>query len=178
MLPSIDSLIATIERTNPNDPLAQLGRASGVADDLSSLGETLRTHFVGRCRDSGCSWTDIGAALSVSRQAVQKRFTEEQTRASPTPREFDVREHGGKYRPLWAWLREQRTSRVAMSFTEIEKILGFSLPPSSRKHQPHWHSYDGSAVVRAIVDAGWRAERVNLAAETVVFVRRDDARHS
>ena len=57
------------------------------------------------------------------------------------------------------------------SFSHIEDILGFTLPDSCRDYEAHWHSYDGSAVARAIADAGWKASHVNLTAETVTFVR-------
>ena len=81
--------------------------------------------------------------------------------------------HWGKYRPLWAWLRAQERDAVRTTFSEIEEILGFALPPSSRKHKPHWHSYEGSAVVRAIQDAGWQARRVDLELETLVLFRQE-----
>jgi hypothetical protein len=58
-----------------------------------------------------------------------------------------------------------------MTFTEIEKVLKFQLPESSRNYLPHWYSYEGSAVVRAIVDAGWKATNVQLISERVTFVR-------
>lgn len=83
------------------------------------------------------------------------------------------REHAGKYRPLWSWLRLQETSPVTVTFREIETILGFPLPPSSRRHLPHWYGYEGTAVGRAIRDAGWRARHVDLAAESVVFERTE-----
>jgi hypothetical protein len=80
-------------------------------------------------------------------------------------------EHHGKYRPLWEWLLSQSVRQVRLSFTDVERILGFPLPPSSRKHAAHWSSYEGSAVVRAIHDAGWRARDVDLNAGHVTFVR-------
>jgi hypothetical protein len=43
---------------------------------------------------------------------------------------------------------------VDTSFADIERVIGFPLPPSCRDHQPHWHSYRGIPVVRAIIDAG------------------------
>lgn len=79
----------------------------------------------------------------------------------------------GKYQPLWQWLRNRDAHEVEMTFTHIEQILGFPLPDSSRNHLPHWYSYDGSAVGRAIIDAGWKATNVQLAAEKVTFVRAD-----
>ena len=84
-----------------------------------------------------------------------------------------VIEHTGKYRRLWEYLRAQRTDRVTLTFTEIEDdVLGFPLPPSSREHLPHWYGYGGSAVARAIRDAGWKATNVNLSRESVVFIRQ------
>jgi hypothetical protein len=81
--------------------------------------------------------------------------------------------HTGKYRGLWEYLRKQESDAVPMSFEAIERLLGFALPASSRAHNAHWSGYKGSAVARAIADAGWRATSVNLTAETVRFVRRD-----
>lgn len=80
-------------------------------------------------------------------------------------------EYPGKYHRLWAWLRDQPGDRVATDFAEIEEIIGMRLPPSSRKHAAHWHSYDGSAVVRAIEDAGWQTRDLDLEGERVAFVR-------
>ena len=79
--------------------------------------------------------------------------------------------HHGKYLKLFEWLRRQRQPAITVSFTRVEEILGFPLPPSSRRHLPHWYGYKGSAVARAIIDAGWRATEVNLTAERVTFVK-------
>lgn len=81
--------------------------------------------------------------------------------------------HSGKYADLWRWLAERPIGQreVPATFAEIERVLGFALPASSRTHLPHWYGYDGSAVARAIRDAGWKATQINLTAETVVFIR-------
>ncbi|WBQ04465.1 DUF262 domain-containing protein [Kribbella sp. CA-293567] len=79
--------------------------------------------------------------------------------------------HTGKYEPLWRWLRDCEKGEVHLTFSKVEQILGFSLPNSSRDHPPHWYSYEGSAVARAIIDAGWKATHVQLSAETVTLVR-------
>jgi hypothetical protein len=80
-------------------------------------------------------------------------------------------EHSGRYRALWAWLRTQEGPRVSTTFAEIEEIIGMPLPPSARKYAAHWAGYEGSAVARAIRDAGWRARHVDLLRERVMFVR-------
>jgi hypothetical protein len=82
-----------------------------------------------------------------------------------------VSTHSGKYAPLYRWLRAQDAAELTLTFGELEEVLGFPLPPSSRQHVTHWHSYDGSAVARAIVDAGWKASRVHLADEELTLVK-------
>lgn len=92
---------------------------------------------------------------------------------SPQQRAGRQRRHVGKYRPLFDYLVSKSGSEtIRMTFTEIEAILGFSLPPSARRHLPHWYGYEGSAVARAIQDAGWKATRIDLAEETVIFVEQ------
>lgn len=78
--------------------------------------------------------------------------------------------HSGKYRALWRWLTEQKSDEIRLSFGEVEQILGLPLPPSARNHLPHWYGYDGTALGRAIRDAGWKASQVSLADEQVVFL--------
>jgi hypothetical protein len=78
--------------------------------------------------------------------------------------------HSGKYVALWLWLSEQPKAEIPMSFADVERILGFDLPPSCRQHEAHWYSYQGSAVARAIIDAGWHASRAKPELETLVFV--------
>ncbi len=82
-------------------------------------------------------------------------------------------EHRGKYRALWEHLIRTTVPHLDMTFAEIEQVLGFGLPASSRKYVAHWHGYEGSAVARAISDAGWKASLVDLNAATVRFVKAD-----
>jgi hypothetical protein len=79
-------------------------------------------------------------------------------------------QHTDKDRPLWEWLVGQQRRRITVTFSDIEGVLGFPLPDSCRSHAPHWYSYDGSAVARAIIDAAWRARQVQLNSGTVTFV--------
>jgi hypothetical protein len=85
--------------------------------------------------------------------------------------------HEGRYRNLWEHLRSATEPRIQMSFGEVERVLGFPLPPSCRFHQAHWYGYEGSAVARAIADAGWKAQGVDLVRERVTLVRVTDARN-
>ena len=78
--------------------------------------------------------------------------------------------HAGKYRALWEWLRTQPDDSVEMTFSEVEDVLGFRLPSSCYKHSAHWVSYEGSAVARAVIDAGWKAHP-DLTRQRVAFNR-------
>lgn len=90
----------------------------------------------------------------------------------PRQQELAVRHHTGKYKKLWRWLTKQDQDVIEITFERIEEILGFPLPPSSRRHLAHWYGYDNSAVARAIKDAGFKASRANLKRETVEFHRQ------
>lgn len=92
---------------------------------------------------------------------------------SPTGSALAEASHAGKYSSLHRWLRTRDSPSVSVTFAEVEEVLGFPLPNSCRNYVPHWHSYEGSAVARAIIDAGWKASRVNLDAQTLTFVRVD-----
>jgi hypothetical protein len=79
-------------------------------------------------------------------------------------------EHTGKYRALWSWLRAQDRAPITLTFTDLERRAGVVLPDSCRNHLPHWYGYQGSAVARAIIDAGWHASNVDLNAGSVMLV--------
>ena len=69
----LDDLIRAI-RTVHDDELEQLTSAMVAADHLGDLADHLIGHFVDQARRSGASWTDIGRAMGVSKQAARKRF--------------------------------------------------------------------------------------------------------
>ncbi len=82
----------------------------------------------------------------------------------------------GKYDPLKAFLAEQHGERVPMTFAEIERLIGSPLPKSKR--YPAWWSNNPSnnTMTRAWLEAGFTTERVDPAAQKLVFKRaRKDA---
>lgn len=62
------------QRTESAAPLDRLQAAVSVIDELHSVGEEVLDRFVAEARAAGCSWSQIGAALGVSKQAAQQRF--------------------------------------------------------------------------------------------------------
>ena len=69
----LDDLIAAIRKVH-DDELEQLTTAVVAADHLDELADHLIGHFVDQARRSGASWTEIGRAMGVSKQAARKRF--------------------------------------------------------------------------------------------------------
>src|SRR6187397_2955836 len=69
----LDDLIEAIRKVH-DDELEQLTSAMVAADHLGDVADHLIGHFVDQARRSGASWTDIGRAMGVTKQAARKRF--------------------------------------------------------------------------------------------------------
>ena len=69
---SLDQLIAVVRAAAPDEPLAQLEAASRLRDEVGELTDAVLGHFVDQARRAGCSWSQIGDALGVSKQAAQQ----------------------------------------------------------------------------------------------------------
>lgn len=57
-----------------SDALAKVTEAQQRARTLSGIGDQLIDHFVSKARESGASWSQLGDALGVSKQAAQQRW--------------------------------------------------------------------------------------------------------
>ena len=78
----------------------------------------------------------------------------------------------GKYEPLANYLRQLGQERVQMKFDEIEGVLGFPLPPSSRKHRAWWSNNPSNNVMTyAWIEAGYQTEDVDLEQRKLIFRR-------
>lgn len=69
----LDDLIDAIRKVH-DDELEQLSSAVVAADHLGDLADHLLGHFIDQARRSGASWTEIGNAMGVTKQAARKRF--------------------------------------------------------------------------------------------------------
>ena len=73
---SLDSLITYVRSLHPDGgPLDHLSDAVVTARELNDQADALIGHFVDQARGSGASWSQIGSAMGVTKQAAQKRFT-------------------------------------------------------------------------------------------------------
>lgn len=77
-----------------------------------------------------------------------------------------------KYIRLAAYLAAQpaEVDRVEMSFPEIERVVGESLPPNAR-FPSWWRNDDRRMHSRAWLTAGWRVGELRSSDGAVVFVR-------
>lgn len=72
---TLDDLIVRVIRIHPDgNPRAHLAEAISMSERLGEVADQLVGHFVDAARRSGMTWAEIGSAMGVTRQAVQKRF--------------------------------------------------------------------------------------------------------
>ena len=77
-----------------------------------------------------------------------------------------------KYDPLEDYLKRAPDEWVPMGFSEIENVLGFQLPPSSRKQRAWWsNNPTNNVMTQAWIDAGYETAQVDMESETLVFKR-------
>jgi hypothetical protein len=71
----LDNLIAYVKTLHPEGgPLEHVSGAFSVSTQLDEQSDALIGYFVDQARRSGLSWSQIGGAMGVSKQAAQKRF--------------------------------------------------------------------------------------------------------
>ena len=72
---SLDNLIAYVRSIHQQaGPLENLTDAVQVAASIGEQSDALIGYFVDQARKAGAPWSEIGASMGVSKQAVQKRF--------------------------------------------------------------------------------------------------------
>jgi Clp amino terminal domain, pathogenicity island component len=71
----LEQVLTVVEARDPDaSALERVTAAGAIASRLELLGQHAVAHFVQEARKAGASWTDIGGALGVTRQAAQQRF--------------------------------------------------------------------------------------------------------
>jgi ATP-dependent Clp protease ATP-binding subunit ClpA len=71
----LDNLILYVKEMHEDaGPLDNLADAVRVAATIEDEADALIGYFVDQARRSGAPWSEIGASMGVSKQAVQKRF--------------------------------------------------------------------------------------------------------
>jgi ClpA/ClpB-like protein len=74
--PSLQDVIHLVEAdTGDAQPLSRLRVASALVQNLADIGDAALGYFVDQARHAGHSWSEIGEALGVSKQAAQQKQT-------------------------------------------------------------------------------------------------------
>lgn len=94
---TLDELIEAVRVVAPNEPIDQLAAAARLKEILDERGDALLGHFVDQARVAGHSWSDIGGALGVTKQAVQQRHGTPATQGRFTPRAANVLDHAASH---------------------------------------------------------------------------------
>ena len=77
-----------------------------------------------------------------------------------------------KYGPLYEFLGSLEGRERGMSFSEVERVLGFGLPRSARDHREWWaNDASRSRHSWAWLEAGWETRDLDIVGELVWFVR-------
>jgi hypothetical protein len=85
----LDTLISYVKALHPDGgPLDRLTDAVLAAGELDEQSDALIGYFVDQARASGASWSQIGAAIGVSKQAAQKRFVVREGDLAPEGKTF------------------------------------------------------------------------------------------
>jgi hypothetical protein len=76
------------------------------------------------------------------------------------------------YEPLGQYLKKNGAGRIAMTFREVESVIGRKLPASAYRHRPWWANEErGHSHAKAWLGAGYETEQVDMAGKKLVFRR-------
>jgi hypothetical protein len=78
---SVAELVDAVRQQAPGAPLDRVEAALMVSEELASCADELIGQFVEEARRAGCSWTEIGQRIGVSKQAARQRFGDPRRRA-------------------------------------------------------------------------------------------------
>lgn len=81
---SVAELADAVRQRAPGAPLDRVEAALTVSEELASCADELIGQFVEEARGAGCSWTEIGQRIGVSKQAARERFADPRRRAPET----------------------------------------------------------------------------------------------
>jgi ATP-dependent Clp protease ATP-binding subunit ClpA len=73
---SVPALADAVRRRAAGSPLDRVEAALAVGEELTSGADDLIGQFVDEARHAGCSWTEIGQRIGVSKQAARQRFAQ------------------------------------------------------------------------------------------------------
>lgn len=121
---------------------------------------------------------DVSSSAKNSVETEVARTTSDSTSAQLSSKPNPIRSTG-KYAPLQRYFQNLPFSQksVKLSFADIEKIVGTSLPPTAHKKEKWWSTIEEKSHSKAWIYAGFKMADVNIAdtdAEAWVKFERDN----
>lgn len=80
---------------------------------------------------------------------------------------------GDKFTALTLYLKNCGMDELKMSFSEIEKIIGFKLSDSAYSYPAQWSNSESQSFAFSWFNAGYLTRQVNISEQTVEFVREE-----
>jgi hypothetical protein len=80
----VAGLADAVRKQAPGGPVDRIEVALMVSEELASCADELIGQLVAEARRAGCSWTEIGQRIGVSKQAARERFGDPRRRAPET----------------------------------------------------------------------------------------------
>lgn len=74
-----------------------------------------------------------------------------------------------KYHKLEEFFKSSNDNIMLLSFSKIEEILGFELPPSAYKHSAFWSNTSSHSISFSWINAGYKSKNTNMQNQTVEF---------
>src|SRR5260370_4967675 len=78
---SVAKLVDAVRQQAPGAALDRVEAALTVSEELALCADELIGQFVEEARRAGCSWTEIGQRIGVTKQAARQRFADPRRRA-------------------------------------------------------------------------------------------------
>lgn len=87
-----------------------------------------------------------------------------------------LEEYMSKYKPFAEYLQNVNENSLHFTFADVERILGFSLPPAARKYPAWWansRTKDSHTWAHLWIKTGWECDKYSLSAEWVTFKKTE-----
>ena len=107
-------------------------------------------------------------------QVLETKVAKLETQSSSVFTNSDTKEKShknitSKYRRLTEYLLKSNADRIVLTYSDIEKILGFALPDSAHKHiRAYWSNSETHSYALSWLSIGYRT-RVDIESSTVIF---------
>ncbi len=102
------------------------------------------------------------------------KVLEEKIENTPTPKPqmaMQLDKVSAKYRGLAEYLLSTNETRITLSYSQIEEILGFALPDTARKFkQSYWANTETHSYASSWMAVGYKT-RVDVDSDTVTFIK-------